>query len=201
MRKIWEFIEGLSAVTIGMIVICGIPIIFWGLLPIWLSVTIFLITFGVYLFQEGRKYAEEEFKRDTYQEDIDLIRSVTDSSYKGEKEYVGEFKDGKKHGQGTCIWNNGDKYIGEFKDDRANGQGKGIFSDGSSYEGGWKNDLYHGHGTETFSDGSSYEGGWKKGKHHGQGTCIWNNGDKYVGEREDVYIRYKYGFLSIYCEL
>ncbi len=30
--------------------------------------------------------------------------------------YVGEFKDGKKHGQGTFTYANGDKYVGEFKD-------------------------------------------------------------------------------------
>jgi len=30
--------------------------------------------------------------------------------------YVGEFKDGKEHGQGTYIWSDGRKYVGEFKD-------------------------------------------------------------------------------------
>ena len=30
--------------------------------------------------------------------------------------YVGEFKDGKEHGQGTNIWSNGNKYVGEWKD-------------------------------------------------------------------------------------
>ena len=31
-------------------------------------------------------------------------------------EYVGEYKDGKKHGQGTYTWSDGEKYVGEFKD-------------------------------------------------------------------------------------
>ena len=30
--------------------------------------------------------------------------------------YVGEFKDGKKHGQGTYTWSDGSKYVGEYKD-------------------------------------------------------------------------------------
>ena len=30
--------------------------------------------------------------------------------------YSGEFKNGKKHGQGTFISPNGNKYVGEYKD-------------------------------------------------------------------------------------
>ena len=30
--------------------------------------------------------------------------------------YVGEYKDGKRHGQGTYTWADGDKYVGEWKD-------------------------------------------------------------------------------------
>ena len=30
--------------------------------------------------------------------------------------YVGEYKDGKQHGQGTYTYANGDKYVGEYKD-------------------------------------------------------------------------------------
>ena len=30
--------------------------------------------------------------------------------------YVGEFKVGKEHGQGTYTWSDGSKYVGEYKD-------------------------------------------------------------------------------------
>ena len=57
-------------------------------------------------------------------------------------EYVGEFKDGKRHGQGTYTFASGDKYVGEHKDGKPNGQGtyyapngsiisQGIWADGS----------------------------------------------------------------------
>ncbi len=36
--------------------------------------------------------------------------------WEGEK-YVGEYKDGKMHRQGTYTWTSGDKYVGEFKND------------------------------------------------------------------------------------
>jgi len=32
------------------------------------------------------------------------------------RKYVGEWKNGKKHGQGTYAFANGDKYVGEYKD-------------------------------------------------------------------------------------
>ena len=41
--------------------------------------------------------------------------------YEGDK-YVGEWKDGKKHGEGTYTTANGHKYVGEFKDDKQNEQ-------------------------------------------------------------------------------
>ena len=41
-------------------------------------------------------------------------------------EYVGEYKDGKKHGQGTTILNTGRKYVGEYKD--------GKYWNGTLYE-------------------------------------------------------------------
>ena len=60
--------------------------------------------------------------------------------------YVGEFKDGKKNGQGTFYYTDGSVYVGELKDGKRNGQGTLTFSDGS-----------------TFSDGKKYEGEWKDG--------------------------------------
>ena len=48
--------------------------------------------------------------------------------------YVGEWKDGKKHGQGTYTSGKGegegDKYVGEFKDGVPNGQGTYTTSSG-----------------------------------------------------------------------
>ena len=38
-------------------------------------------------------------------------------------QFSGEYKDDKRHGQGTYTWSNGDKYVGEYKDGQINGQG------------------------------------------------------------------------------
>jgi hypothetical protein len=112
--------------------------------------------------------------------------------YPNGDKYVGEFKNGKKHGQGTYYflgksqWK-GDKYVGEYKDDKKHGQGKYTFADGSEYVGELSNDNVNGIGARTFENGDKYVGEFKDGKMHGQGTYYflgksqWK-GDKYVGE-------------------
>ena len=57
--------------------------------------------------------------------------------FKGDK-YIGEFKDGRGHGQGTYIWVYEDKYVGEFRDGVAHGNGILIFADGRVKEGVWE---------------------------------------------------------------
>ena len=37
-------------------------------------------------------------------------------TYANGDKYVGEYKDGKLHGQGTFTYANGDKWVGEWKD-------------------------------------------------------------------------------------
>ena len=56
-------------------------------------------------------------------------------------EYVGEFKDGKRHGQGTYTTADGFKYVGEYKDDLPNGQGTETYADGDKYVGELKDGL------------------------------------------------------------
>ena len=97
-------------------------------------------------------------------------------TYSNGKKYVGEFKNGKKHGQGTQTWSNGKKYVGEFKNGKRNGQGTMTYSDGRKYVGGVKNGKWDGKGVSTALDGQRwytlYDGEWKKGKKHGQGKLV-----------------------------
>ena len=58
--------------------------------------------------------------------------------------YIGNFKNGKKHGEGTIHYYNGDKFIGEFKDGKKNGKGSFTYSSGETISGNWHNDLYIG---------------------------------------------------------
>jgi hypothetical protein len=110
----------------------------------------------------------------------------------GDNTYVGEFRDGKRNGQGTYTWVNGTKYVGEWKDNKRHGQGTTIFANGQGtwsfpfgykYTGEYKDDKQHGQGTFIWTDKTKFVGGWKDGKIHGQGTYTYTDGiTKYVGE-------------------
>ena len=109
--------------------------------------------------------------------------------------YVGEFKDGSFHGQGTHTSADGDKYVGEFKDDLFHGQGTMIFGPdsewaGDKYVGEYKDNERNGQGTYTYANGNKYVGEFRNGGYSGQGTITFGPesewaGDKYVGEFKD----------------
>ena len=70
--------------------------------------------------------------------------------------YVGEVKDGKRHGRGTYTYSDGEKYEGEWKDGKEEGRGTYTYPDGEKYEGEYK-DGKEWTGTSTDVDGSKTE--------------------------------------------
>ena len=111
-------------------------------------------------------------------------------TYKGSK-YVGEWKDGIWHGQGTATLASGSKYVGDWKDGKTHGQGTYTFANGDKYVGEWKDDKRHGQGTYTWADGSKYVGGWKDGKFHGPGIKTHADGRVEEGIWENSEFKYK----------
>ena len=79
------------------------------------------------------------------------------------KDYVGECKDGKKHGIGTEIYE-GRKYVGQWKNDKQHGQGTYTFPNGETYVGEFKDGFFHGKGTITLKDGTETIGIFKNGE-------------------------------------
>jgi len=43
--------------------------------------------------------------------------------YANGNKYVGEYKDGKRNGEGTYTFVDGNKFVGEYKDGKRSGQG------------------------------------------------------------------------------
>ena len=105
--------------------------------------------------------------------------------YSDGSKFVGEFKDAKRHGQGTFSYLSGGKYVGKYKNDNRDGQGTYTFANGDKYVGEWKNGVQSGKGTSTWVDGDKYEGEYKEGLRSGQGTFTFASGDKYVGEYQN----------------
>ena len=108
-----------------------------------------------------------------------------DYTYDNGWQYIGHFKNSKRHGQGTLTSPSGQKYAGEFKDDKKHGQGTLTYPDGGKYTGQFKNSSYNGQGILTWSNGSKYEGQFKGGNYNGHGTFTWRNGKKYIGQYKD----------------
>ena len=100
-------------------------------------------------------------------------------------EYVGEFKNGNWHGQGTVSFPEGAQYIGEFDDGVFSGIGTITFANRDEYAGDWKNGKPNGVGTFTFRrapySGDKYSGAFKDGNQNGQGTYTWADGRRFVG--------------------
>ena len=88
----------------------------------------------------------------------------TVASSKGDRKYVGEFKDDKMHGQGTMTWSWGSKYAGEWKHGTPHGQGVQTYKSGTKYVGSINNYRWHGQGTLTDPDGNVGKGIWENGK-------------------------------------
>ena len=67
---------------------------------------------------------------------LPFTRNPTDSSSRilispDGRNYVGEWKDGKEHGQGTFTYLDGKMYVGEFKNGKWDGQGTFTFPNGN----------------------------------------------------------------------
>ena len=130
--------------------------------------------------------------------------------YPSGAKYVGDFKDGKIHGEGLLIFSNGNRYVGQWENQFRQGKGKMTFANGDVYKGNfneskfygngtmefkkgdkyvgeWGNDLQNGKGIYYYKSGNKYEGHFKNGKLHGEGTMNYKDGNKYVGHWENNY--------------
>ena len=122
--------------------------------------------------------------------------------------YVGEIKDGVRHGEGTMTFPDGRaKYVGQFKVGRQHGEGTWTFANGTGYVGQFRDGYPHGFGKATLADGTILDGrlwafiasdvdGYIVGVDaqanevsptvaNGRGSIVWPEGDYYTGEIKD----------------
>jgi hypothetical protein len=95
--------------------------------------------------------------------------------------YIGEFKDGTRHGNGILLMPGGRKIVGVWESNEIKA-GTYTEPDGTVYEGQWKFRERNGKGTLIFPDGRKYTGDFKSGRRHGQGTMLFTDGRKYIGD-------------------
>ena len=140
-----------------------------------------LISFNI--FADNKK---ELCKGSDYSKWSNCVGSIAKSG----TAYVGEFKNGLYHGQGTFTFSDGATYVGEFKNGKESGSGTfTCWVHGAVYVGKFINGMKHGEGEYKYPDGSVYKGKWKFGKKHGLGTYIYPDGKKDIGQfKNDKYI-------------
>lgn len=85
---------------------------------------------------------------------------------------LGQFNNGKPHGQVTQTWPDGRLYRGQYANGLFNGQGLMEWQTPRGnmvYDGQYKADKKHGQGTFYWPSGKKYEGQWQAGQRHGEG--------------------------------
>jgi hypothetical protein len=158
------------------------PIFLWGLTPIFLwgltpnslrGLTPILLFLSLPAFAQDCKVLDPELQG-YYAGPCKEGLAEGAGHARGTAEYRGEFRAGKKHGQGAKTWPNGDRYEGGFAEDRREGRGKYTWGrgpwEGESFEGDYLADKRHGEGTYRFSSGDVYQGPWADDRVTGRPT-------------------------------
>jgi hypothetical protein len=121
---------------------------------------------------DGKRYIGQ-----VNEDNIPHLRGIMTTA-DGTLEYVGDWRNGKRHGEGVRRYANGETplvslvtvvvatYDGSWMDDKRHGRGVMRYADGSQYDGSWKDDKMHGEGVMKYADGTITNGSWKDGNLH-----------------------------------
>ncbi len=133
---------------------------------------------GLIEFPDGARYNGE------YKEDKEKTKILHGRGEYVSKtfRYVGDFKDGKKQGNGVYEWANGDKFDGGFVDDKPSGQGKWDFASGDKYAGEVVGGVIVGKGVFIAKNGDKFEGPFVDGRPNGKGVYRFASGDRFEGD-------------------
>jgi hypothetical protein len=122
--------------------------------------------------------------------------------------YVGNKRDGVRHGKGKYYYADGGWYDGEWKADLMDGHGILYYDSGTiAFEGEWKGDKFHGKGIlanekpeQSTSDFDyrdfdklknlwiKFDGEFCNDNKEGFGTLWLTNGERYVGQFKDDFV-------------
>ena len=106
-------------------------------------------------------------------------------TYPDARQYKGEFRNSKFHGQGELTLPDGSTYVGSFRNGFKHGKGIRRFKNGDVYQGNYNNDTYNGKGRYTHAEGEYYEGDFLDGLKKGKGIFVYPDGEVYDGEWDD----------------
>ena len=132
------------------------------------------------------EYGKIQFQNDLYEGFIrnKKCEGYGKYTYENGNYYIGEFKEGKKDGNGIEFYkNNTIKYEGYYEKDKCEKYGKYIYPSGNYYKGQFLNGLKHGNGTEYYKNNAvKYSGDYVNDKCEGYGKFIYESGNYYLGQ-------------------
>ena len=107
-------------------------------------------------YSDTNRYLYPAIKR--YPEKFKIIKHLKNPDtylmkFLPELGYWGDWKEDKKEGMGTYVWENQQKYEGEWKNDLRNGKGILYYPEGQRLEAVWKDDMLNGPATLISKDG------------------------------------------------
>jgi hypothetical protein len=160
--------------------------------------------------EEDKYEGEVNEKGEKNGEGTMFYKPVIDKKDKNKKiynEYVGQWKNNKREGEGIMMYNNGeDVYQGEWKNDKKDGNGKMTYANGDVHEGIWIEDVYIGkwdsynfigsgqYGKMTYANGDVFEGDlykYNKYEKNGGGILTHHDGRKTLGNwKNDTLVNY-----------
>ena len=156
--------------------------------------------YGKYYLKEEKVFAEGKWEKGElkharifYPNGEFYEGEMTNSSYNGKgkfisvdkDEYIGEFVDGEKDGEGTITFgDDGTVYSGKFVKNNFNGYGKMKWNNGLEYHGNFSDNYLEWNGVLFNKNGEKYEGKFEKNIFHGKGKYTYLNGDEYEGDFE-----------------
>lgn len=110
--------------------------------------------------------------------DVFVKGNIHDGMLQGEVEvalpnvgrFVGTVIDGRAHGTGVWVRDNGSWFEGNWTNGERSGRGTEHYNDVSFYSGQWSSDLYHGNGELVVDGISKFDGTWSEGVRVGRGV-------------------------------
>eukprot|EP00356_Strombidium_inclinatum_P014865 CAMPEP_0170506624 /NCGR_PEP_ID=MMETSP0208-20121228/55624_1 /TAXON_ID=197538 /ORGANISM="Strombidium inclinatum, Strain S3" /LENGTH=107 /DNA_ID=CAMNT_0010788275 /DNA_START=1415 /DNA_END=1738 /DNA_ORIENTATION=+ len=95
--------------------------------------------------------------------------------------YEGDFKHGKREGQGSMVWADGSSFEGTWKNDMRQ-VGKMVMGNGCVYEGKFRDDKFEDKNAKLFLPSMViYEGEFRKGRTVPVAKLLYPLGDIYYG--------------------
>ena len=112
--------------------------------------------------------------------DGDCTNGQGSMKYDDGSQYIGQWKDGKRHGYGTLKLANGGEFVGDWQNDERKGRAVYIFVNRAKYAIEWTGDEPQTNGPWAWSNGGKYVG-LHDDREHGHGTVMYNDGGTYAG--------------------